>query len=173
MWTEKRRYWVSGLAMIFLGMFFVVAATGKLLSRSTAFDLFAFPSFVSPAMAEAIYTSIPYIELVVGMLLILGVAVKFATSLSVFLILGFVTSNILLISQGIQKCANCFGVAGSFTPTASLVLDGIMAVLIVVIFLCHRGSFFSITPWLLGEIPEGRESEYVKSSFATVNKPAP
>ena len=147
--------------MILLGMTFIVAGTGKLISGSTAFSLYAFPSFVPPALAEAIYLSLPYIELVAGTLLILGFAVKFAASLSVLLILGFAVSNILLINHGMAECASCFGVAGSLTPTASLFLDGMMAAMAIVVFLCHRGGFLNKTFWFLEPVQKTKRCEYV------------
>ena len=161
MWTEKRRYWIGGIAMILLGMTFVVAATGKLMMGSMAFNLYAFPSFVPPALAEAIYISLPYVELIVGILLILGVAVKFAVSLSGLLIIGFTVSNILLINMGVEDCASCFGVAGSIAPTAALVFDGMMAVLVAVTLLCSRGSFFNMTPWIFETVNKG-DFEYAE-----------
>lgn len=155
--TKMQRYWLGGMAMILLGMTFIVAAMGKLLAGSTAFSLFAFPSFVPESLGKAIYLSLPYIELVVGGLLVLGFAVKFAVSLSTLLIIGFAISNILLINLGVANCASCFGVAGSFTPTASLFLDGIMALLVMVILFCYRGNFFNRTPWFLETVRKERE----------------
>jgi len=161
MWTEKRRYWFAGLAMILLGTTFVVAATGKLMAGSKAFELLAFPPFLPPALAKAIYISLPYIELAIGSLLILGLAVRFAANISLSLIICFAISNIILINQGIMECAGCFGLAGSFTPVSSLILDGVMAVMAITILLCYRGKFFNRTPWVFQAIPEGRECEYV------------
>jgi hypothetical protein len=127
--------------MILLGMTFIVAAAGKLMAGTSAFDLFAFPAFVPPALGKAIYYSLPYIELVVGGLLVIGLAVKFAAGISFLLIIGFITSNALLITQGAESCANCFGLAGSFTPTASLLLDGVMALMVAVVFVFFRGGW--------------------------------
>ena len=148
--------------MILLGMTFIVAGTGKLMSGSTAFSLYAFPAFVPPVMAEAIYSSLPYIELMVGSLLILGFAVKFAASISGLLVIGFAVSNILLINHGMAECASCFGVAGSLSPIASLFLDGIMAVLSVVVYLCCRGGFLNRAFWYFEPRKEER-CEYVNT----------
>jgi len=165
MWTKMQRYWFGGLAMILLGMTFIVAAIGKLLAGSTAFSLFAFPSFVPESLGKAIYISLPYLELIIGGLLVLGFAIKFAVSLSTLLIIGFATSNILLMNLGMGECANCFGAVGSFTPIASLFLDGIMAMLVIVILFCYRGSFFNRTPWFLETVHKERECENVLSPF--------
>lgn len=165
MWTKMQRYWLGGMAMILLGMTFIVAAMGKLMAGSTAFSLFAFPSFVPESLGKAIYISLPYLELMIGGLLVLGVAIKFAVSLSTLLIIGFAVSNILLINLGVSECASCFGIAGSLTPIASLFLDGFMTILVLVTLFCYRGSFFNRTPWFLETVHKEREDEYVLSPF--------
>lgn len=137
--------------MIFLGMIFVVAGFGKLVSGVAAFDTNAFPSFLPVYITESIYVMLPYIEIGVGSLLIAGVLVKFAIILSSGLIIGFAITNILLIISGAEECASCFGLEGSFTPTATLVIDGIMALLVLAVLLCYRGSFFSIKPWFINK----------------------
>lgn len=147
---NKGKYWVGILASIFLGMTFIVAAIGKLMEGTTAFDLFAFPEFVPPVIAEAIYISLPYIELLVGIPLILGIAVKFVASLSSLLIIGYTVSNILLIRLGIEDCASCFGVAGSLAPTTSLYFDGVLAILVIDTLLFYRGKFLNKRPWYWG-----------------------
>lgn len=153
--------------MIMLGTIFVIAGIGKLSADHTAFNLYAFPSFITPTMAANIFNALPYIEIMSGVMLILGVAVKFALTLSGFLISGFIMSNIILINRGIADCGNCFGIAGSFTPTTSLILDGIMAVLVIVILYCYRGVYFNLTPWFL-ETLRNKDYEDVKPSYTEI-----
>jgi len=151
------------MAMILRGKTFIVAAMGKILEGTKSFELLAYPSFIPQVIAEVIYISLPAIELGVGLLLVLGIIVKFAVSLSTLLIIGFAVSNILLINLGVSKCANCFGVAGSLTPIASLFMDGLMAILVMVILFCYRGSFFNKIPWFLETMHREGEGEYVLS----------
>ncbi len=147
---NQAKYWVGILASIFLGMTFIVAAIGKLMEGTTTFDLFAFPPFVPPVLAEAIFTSLPYLELLVGIPLIIGIAVKFVASLSSLLIIGYAVSNILLINLGVEDCSTCFGVAGSLSPTTSLIFDGVLAILVIDTLLFYRGKYFNKRPWYWG-----------------------
>ena len=148
---EGHRYWMGVLAIIFLGVTFIVAGTGKLLAESKAFESLVSLGFLPQSFAEVIYTGLPYIEIAVGGLLILGVAVKFAASVSALLIMGFMTSNVLMIylGYGAEPCGGCFGVAGGLTAIAALTMNGIMAMMVAVIFICYQGNFLNIVPWFL------------------------
>jgi len=146
---KKYLYWPGILATILLGMILAVAGIGKLLSGTTGFDAYLLPSFLPEALTGAAYTAIPYIEIAVGLLLIIGVGVKFATSISAGLITCFAASNLYLLSVGVGTCGDCFGVAGGLTVYAALVIDGAMALMVTVIFLSNKGSYFNIIPWYL------------------------
>jgi len=147
---EGYRYWIGTLATIFLGVTFIVAGVGKLLAGSKAFEPFVLPVVLSQSFSEVIYSWLPYIEITVGGLLILGIAIKFASSISALLIAGFTVSNILLIylGRGTEPCG-CFGMAGGLTVFSALIVDGIMAVMVAVIFVCYRGDFFDLCPMVL------------------------
>ena len=148
---EGYRYWIGTLAIIFLGVTFIVAGAGKLLAGSSSFEPFVLPVILSQSFGEVIYSGLPYLEIIAGSLLILGIAIRFAASLSALLIASFLASNVLQISlgAGTEPCSGCFGVAGGLTAISALAVDGIMAVMVMVIFVCYRGSFFNIYPMVL------------------------
>lgn len=146
---KNMAYWSGILATILLGMLLVVAGVGKLMSGTTGYDAYLFPSFLPELVTGAAYIAIPYVEVAVGLLLILGIGVKFATSISAWLIACFVASNLYLLSIGVGTCGDCFGVAGGLTVYAALVIDGLMALMVAVIFLSQKGTYFNITPWYL------------------------
>lgn len=150
---EGYKYWIGTLALIFLGMIFTVAGVGKLLAGSKAFEPFVSPGFLPQSFVEVIYIGLPYLEIIIGLLLILGILVKFSTSLASLLIIGFIASNILTIylGGGAEPCGGCFGLLGGLTAISALAMDGIMAVMVAVILVCYRGNFFDISPWFLGE----------------------
>ena len=148
--TEKRRYWVGVVAMIYLGMSFMVAGVSKVIDGSSSPQPFAFPVFLPEILIDGIYSGLPWIEIIVGGLLITGIAVKLATYLSAFLIICFMTSNIYSIYLGNWGvCGGCFGFMGGLTVTGALILDVIMAVMVAVIVICYRGNFHNIHSWFL------------------------
>ncbi len=157
--SDDNKYRIAGLAALPLGMVFVLAGIGKFLQGGQSSS--PLPSFVPQPLAEGIFTTLPYIELIIGGLLIVGVAIKLISSISILFIIGFAVSNILLVTQGGNECSGCFGAWGGLAPTASLILDGIMAVLVMVILFCYRGGFFRITPWFIVTTQRKMECEYV------------
>lgn len=148
---EGYRYWIGTLAIIFLGVAFIVAGVGKLLADSRSFEPFVLPVILSQSFTEVIYSWLPYIEITIGSLLVFGIAVRFAASVASGMIGAFMIINILRISQGAgtEPCAGCFGVAGGLTAISALAVNGIMALMAVLIFVCYKGSFFNIYPIVL------------------------
>lgn len=165
---EKYRYWMNVPAMLFLGMTFIVSGLGKLVYDSNSFSLAPFFGFLSPVPIETFYPMLPYIELVIGILLIHGVVVKFAATMAASLVAAFTASNIAMVSmgKGMELCG-CFGMAGMLTYTGALVMDTIMAILVATIFVCHRGGYFNLTPWFL---ENGHKAEGATSSVASKAK---
>ena len=147
--TERRKYWIGAVAMVWLGIILVVAGYGKLNADASTFDITAFPGFIPDRMSAVIFILLPYIELLIGILLISGIGVKFAASVSFLLIIGFAVSNILLAISGAKACPSCFGQYGSLTLLQAGILDTVMMICVLVIFYCRRGKYFNTTPWVL------------------------
>ena len=147
---EGHRYWVGIIAMLFLGMLFLVSGVGKLFMQATSVDYPLYLDFLPAGLSQGVHVVLPYIEAGIGILLILGVGIRFTTSLASFLIVAFIISNIIMIvwGYGAEPC-QCFGMNGRLTVTASLVLDVIMAALTIIIFACYRGNFFNAIPLIL------------------------
>lgn len=143
------RYWIGILGGIFLGMIFVVAGVGKLLAHSSSYEPFIHPARMTQPLIDTVSLGLPYVEIIIGLLLICGVATRFCASISALIITGFIASNLYLLSIGVGICGGCFGVAGGLSVYAALALDGIMAGLVAVIFACHKGSYLNISPWFI------------------------
>lgn len=143
------RYWIGILGATFLGMIFIIAGVGKLLAQPSTYEPFAFWIIHIPAVTDTISAGLPYAEIIIGLLLICGIVTRLATGVSAALIACFAASNLYLLSIGVGICGGCFGVAGGLSVYAALTIDGIMAALVLVIFICHRGDDFNISPWFL------------------------
>ena len=146
--TDKRKYWISLLAMIFLGVTFIVAGMGKLLSGLNGVDPFVVPTFLPQSFMEFVYLVLPYVEITLGLLLILGLAVRYAAGISAVLIAGFVLFNLAEISigQGGGPCGGCFGALGGLTAYSALILDVVMAVMVLVIFAFYKKGVKCVEP---------------------------
>jgi len=152
MGLKMRRRWLGVCASIFLGITFVIAGGGKIFAQSGNIEPLLLPEFLPESLAQAISTSLPYVEFTVGVLLILGIAVRLITSLSALMVAGFVASNIMLINLGLaaEPCG-CFGgvLGGGVSVNISLILDVVMVAMVSIIFVYHPSRFSSIRPWCL------------------------
>ena len=151
------KHWIGVGASITLGLIFIVAGVGKLLHQPEAVRIFfiPLPDFLTATLTKAVFNWLPYIELTVGLLLIIGVAPKLVATLSSVLIAGFIAHNGLLISYGLwaEPC-DCFGKLKIVPYTGlsiigSLYLDIVMLALVLIILFWHQSRFFNIYPWFL------------------------
>ena len=149
-WIEKHGYWMKIPVMLNLGMLFIVAGVTKLFYQSNSFTTAPFLEATPGALS--LYAALPYIEIVIGLLLISGLMVKFAAACAAALITIFLASTLYLVStgHGFDLCG-CFGMAGRLTYISALGIDVIMAGMVAIIFICQRGTYFNMTPWFLDE----------------------
>ena len=154
----RYRYWIGVGASIILGLIFVAAGLGKLLHRAEAFWLFSYPlpAFLTPTFTKVALIWLPRIELIVGLLLIIGIAAKLMSAFSLVLIAGFIANNSWLLSQGqgYQPCG-CFGILerilqGKLSTMGALYLDISMLALVLITLFCYSGNFLTTRPWFLG-----------------------
>ncbi len=145
-------------ASMALGLVLLFAGIGKLIEPYTfkllVADLYSYelatlgaPAFINIVTIAA--DLLPWLEVVIGLLLVLGIAVKFAASLSVFLIGSFIYYNGWRISQHQPYLpCSCFGFFERVFPARlstvqSLYFDLALLGLVLVILLFVRGNFFA------------------------------
>ena len=55
------------------------------------------------------------------------------------------------MGQGLDLCG-CFGMAGRLNYIGAFGIDVAMALMVTVILICQRGSYFNMTPWFLDDM---------------------
>ncbi len=132
---------------IILGSIFIAASVGKLQHPDQFVTLVASYNILPYSLALIYGYLVPWVELALGAFLILGIFTRFASALSVPLVLSFViaSSHKLLIGAG-GECG-CFGDVMPLTLTQSLNLDGLMLLLAFPLIL-RKASLFSVGHWL-------------------------
>ena len=139
-----------------LGIIFAAAGLGKLLHQPDPIELFIFSEYLSPAQTRTIYVWLPRVELLIGVLLITGIAARVVATLSLPLTAGFIANNAFLLVHGFgDKACGCFGKEGGLAQTkltimGAMYLDAVMLVLGIIILVCYQSSFWDIRPWFLG-----------------------
>ena len=77
----RHRYWISLGASVLLGLVFLTAGVGKLLGEG-AFLLQISTLVINPAYASAIAAVLPWVEIILGLSLLTGIAPKIAAGFS-------------------------------------------------------------------------------------------
>lgn len=157
-------------ASLILGIIFTMAGFGKLLSPAETaghfFDPFSpYPGIFTIDVVRLILYWLPRVEIIVGLLLIAGVASKITAAFSTVLIAGFVYSNSYLLTHGLglQPCG-CMGfdeylLQAELTVRTSLYIDIGMMVLVVLILLYYPGGFARFSPWYVKKRRVGSEAD--------------
>ena len=148
---------VGTWASLFLGAIFVVAGFGKLFTTAEGLERIfnPFPSFLTPAVTDTFFSWLPYMEIIIGLLLIIGVVPRLAGVVSILLIAGFITNNAWVLGQGLgyEPCS-CFGVFNRIlgikvSTTQALCLDIIMLALALTTVFGLQSRFFTLRPRFL------------------------
>lgn len=97
----RYRYWAAIGASIILGLIFVIAGLGKLLNQADFLTVIRTDTFLTPTLAQVVAYTLPWIEIALGALLILGISAKLAAIFSSVLIAAFIANNCWLIAHGL------------------------------------------------------------------------
>lgn len=149
----------------YLGLILVMSGVGKILGETipgqTEFVDLLLKSLWTPTMAYLIADVLPVGEIILGVLLILGIFTRITAGLCLPLIIGFMASNAVAISRGMEEfpSCGCFGVweelFGMVTPMQAMVLDVVLLLLAVVILVFHPSGFLHFRPWFIKKKGEG------------------
>ena len=140
-----------------MGLIFIAAGVGKLLHPADVFKNFVnpFPDLLTLASIKTFFIWLSRIEITVGLLLVIGIAVKLVAAFSLALIAGFIANNSWILSRGLgyEPCG-CFGlleriIQVKLSTIDSLYLDIVMLALALIILFFYQGKFFNIYPWFL------------------------
>jgi len=161
----RGKHWLAIGASILLGLIFVTAGLGKLPYHGEFLALIFSKSFLTMSQALVVARLIPWVELVLGLMLITGIATKLMASLSAVLIIAFIVNNSWMISLGLggEPCG-CFGnvehlALAQLSNIEALYLDIGMLALTVIILFCYPGNFLTIRPWFLAILERGKIAE--------------
>jgi uncharacterized membrane protein YphA (DoxX/SURF4 family) len=144
---------------VLLGLLLFIAGIGKLPGLT---ELGTFPGqdeFISyifgdfwPTIAFFVTDILPWIEVILGLALVLGIYPRIAAVLSLPLIVAFMANNIWAISHGrVFGSCGCWGVFeslfGSTTPPQALGMDIVLLFFALLIIFWYPAPFLSFQSW--------------------------
>ena len=159
--TGWQRNLVTSGPSIFLGLTLLASGTGKALifgelpGELEFIDVLLGP-FYTPTTVYLIFYCLPWAEIALGALLLLGVFPRIAAALCLPLTIGFMASNSYALSRGIEQfptCAHCFGkweiLLGAMSPLQALCFDIVLFSLALIILLFHPSRVLHSRPWFI------------------------
>ncbi len=139
-------------ASVLLAVVLVAAGAGKLMGQS-AFLLELSRVFVSTGLNSFVGHVLPWIEILLAVSLLVGIAPQLAGGLTSVLFAGFIFHNVWLIAHGLgyQPCG-CLGVmecitGGSLSTFGALYVDIVMFALALAVYFLVSGRVLDFTPW--------------------------
>ena len=161
---HRFRYWLTLGVSIVLGLVFITSGVGKLLGEGAfLLNILSLP-LIPQRLATTIVECLPWVELILGVCLIIGIAIQFVALLSTVLIAIFISYNAWMVAHGFgYKPCGCLGILdrvflGQLSTTNSLYIDIGLIILALIIYFCYQGNFFDVRPWFLRraerQIPE-------------------
>jgi uncharacterized membrane protein YphA (DoxX/SURF4 family) len=158
---NSRLRWIVIIVVpcVLLGLMMLVAGIGKLPGltelgtfpgQTEFFDVIFGPLW--PTVAFFITDILPWVEVVLGLALVLAIYPRIAAVLSLPLLAGFMTSNIWAIVHGktFGSCG-CWGVFeslfGNTTPIQALGMDIVLLFFALIIIFWYPAPFLSFQSW--------------------------
>lgn len=156
---KRYRYWAGIGSGIILGLIFVTSGVGKILEPIEFLTVLTNTSFLPLELSVLVAQWLPWVELVLGLSLIVGISMKFISSVSFLLVIGFIFQNVWLIRHGFATdSCGCLGRFESLlelerqitlSSQNALYMDIGMLALTLIILFCYPGEFFTLRPWFL------------------------
>ena len=140
-----RNRYLSFVFRIILGVIFIISGAAKLPELAAFVDQVEEANILPHALARAYGTALPYVEIVIGALLILGLLSRLAAGIGGLAGLSFIIGNSTRLHRGLYGECGCFGSIASlqFSTQEALIIDCVLLIMAIQI-LVHKGEFLSL-----------------------------
>jgi uncharacterized membrane protein YphA (DoxX/SURF4 family) len=131
---------------LILGGIFIFAGFAKIHNISALVNEINQYQILPPALASLYGHILPYAEIIIGVLLVLGIVLRITAGIASLMLISFTVSKIMamILNLNIRTC-DCFGIARPLLSTQSLAINLVMLLLAVQIIV-FRKELLSI-PW--------------------------
>ena len=160
----RTRPWVGVLARVVLaGVFLIAGGTkvGDLAASGRAVDAYQLMPF---SVATVVGAALPFIEIAIGLLLLIGLATRLAGALSAALLTIFIAGIASVWARGLSIDCGCFGTGGQLaegqSPQYGWEIARDVALLALAVFLvAYPRTPLSVDAYVLGDVEADREQQ--------------
>jgi uncharacterized membrane protein YphA (DoxX/SURF4 family) len=140
--------YLSLLVRLLLGGVFITSSMAKLPMQSRFVDVVQSYRLLPDSIAAAYGFALPWIELLVGCYLVLGILVKPGAIITILMSISFFIANISSIVRGDSYCPNCFGELVPLTVVQAITID-VLVIIAAILLLVFSGKepVFSFDSW--------------------------
>jgi uncharacterized membrane protein YphA (DoxX/SURF4 family) len=139
-----------------LGGVFVIAGYGKLCGIDVFVEAVKLYGILPDSLSTAYGSTLPFVEFIVGVLLILGVFLRISAGVSILSTVSFVIAKSITLARGVNPPCCCLPWF-EMLCSQSLAIDFIMLAAAVQI-LFHRGEFLALGPYISRGVKHFRKS---------------
>ena len=123
---ERLQPWLTTVARLVLGGVLVAAGTLKIPHPDKSAMAVRAYELLPTSIATVFGYSLPWVEVGIGLLLIVGVAVKINAAIGTFLMVLFVIAISQAWARGLSIDCGCFGNGGQIDPSKTRYLEEIL-----------------------------------------------
>ncbi len=165
--------WLVFASRLVLGDIFIAASISKLQYQAKFIDTVISYGILPDSLAQFYGFIIPWVELFIGCALVLGIFSRFASAISIPLVISFVVANVYGSIFSIADTCGCFGPLVALSRPVSLVVDLLMLLMAGQLLLYRAAAEFLGIGSLLSErnLGLGRRGRFIfekTSKFAIV-----
>ncbi len=148
--VEIIRHRYLGFAFrIIAGGTLVFSGITKVLADSPFVDEVAEYDLLPEGLVDVFAATLPWVEIVVGVYLLLGLALRIAAVVGALSALSFVIANSIILHRGLNLDCPCFGDNAAVPTEVALGMDCVLFIMALQI-LIRKGDFLSLGSFISG-----------------------
>ena len=142
-WGTFRNRYVTFALRLVVGVTLIVSGAGKLPERAEFVSQCQELDLLPDVLARLYGTGLPWVEVSIGALLLLGLLSRFAAGIGILTVLSCIIANSIILYRGVNMECGCFGEMAILLTRDALLID--IALLIMAFqILVHKGEFLSL-----------------------------
>lgn len=131
-----------------IGMVFLIAGVSKLPMHLEFIDIVAAYRILPPSLAGVYASTLPWLEVTIGVCLILGLFIRVFSVVSLPITISFIVANASAIAFRLGGECECFGRLTTTSYEAALGIDVFLLVGALLLFF-QRRHFITLDSWLI------------------------